>query len=82
VPPNGLEMSRPASQGKYRAKAKHPAGRDRSKIPGPQGASRSEAEGAPSSCWAPGFPAVPSQGGLRGRLSVKMEAPSRFPRRP
>jgi hypothetical protein len=25
--PNGLEMSRPASQGKYRAKAKHPAGR-------------------------------------------------------
>jgi hypothetical protein len=25
--PNGVEMSRPASQGKYRAKAKHPAGR-------------------------------------------------------
>jgi hypothetical protein len=26
-PPNGLEMSRPASQGKYRAKAKRLAGR-------------------------------------------------------
>ena len=26
-PPNGLEMSRPASQGYYRAKAKHQAGR-------------------------------------------------------
>jgi hypothetical protein len=47
-PPDGLEMSRPASQGYYRAELNTRAGRDRSKIPGPNGgASPSTPFGAP-----------------------------------
>jgi hypothetical protein len=51
LPPNGLGMSRPASQGEYRGKLGIRLAGIGRRSPAPRGgASRSEAEGDPSSC--------------------------------
>jgi hypothetical protein len=59
-------MSRLASQDWYRAKAKHSAGRDRSKIPKPFDKLRAGSAEAPSSCWAAGGSGRRFHGGKDG----------------